>query len=143
MPLATLLNSNDPLYDWEHANAHREYLAVMSPLNRFSGIPYFVEPLPSPPPSPADMWNLQHQHAHNDFSLSLPPDWQATHVGFGIPGNQNLLETDWNRPESRTWTTFVNHQEHYVASEAVFPLPNYPGIPGWWLQIGPAIYPFW
>ena len=32
MPLAILLNPDDPLYDFEHAMQHREYFAVMKSL---------------------------------------------------------------------------------------------------------------
>lgn len=122
------------VWEFDHAMAHRQYLALMAPLNRFSAIPYFIEPLPAPTPPfprPADLWSLDHQQAHNDYQLSLPSIWGTTEVGFGIPSTQNLIDTDLNAAESRSWWTHANHQQHYIADNAILPLTT------------PGTYPFW
>lgn len=148
MPLCSLLNTDDPIFDFEHAMAHREVLAVMAPLSNYSAIPYFIEPwpLPFPPyPDPATDWRLDHQQAHNDFSSAMPGYFLAEHVGFGIPDNQNLLENDLNNEASRTWWTFANHQEHFIASGVISPLPGTlptGAAPGWWSDVT-VNYPFW
>lgn len=71
MPLAVLLNPADPIYDFENMMAHREYFAVMRPLDGFSVIPYLLDP-PFETDIPAAAWNLNHQQAHNDFNTALP-----------------------------------------------------------------------
>ena len=142
MPLAVLLNSGDPIFDFEHAMAHREYLAVMAPLNRFSALPYFIEPWPFPnPPLPswADAWNLDHQRAHNDFASALPAVWQPNTVYFGVPMGQNLVDSDLNDAENFAWWTFANHQEHFIANNAILPLQTTTATP-----LPPTVtYPFW
>lgn len=158
MPLATLLVLPDvdnqrwrDVWEFDHAFAHREYYAVMAPLTRFSALPYFIEPLPPPtPPFPtdADDWNLNHQQAHNDFALALPAFYNDSSIGFGIPNSQNLVDSNLNDPETRTWWTFANHQEHYIANNAILPLPttvapNSPLAPGWWNEIYHPVQPGW
>jgi hypothetical protein len=143
MPLAVLLNPDDPLFTFEHMMQHREYFAIMAPLDRFSILPYLLDPTYGTDIR-AGPWHLSHQQAHNDFTQQLPPFWDARHVGFGIPTDQILVDSNLQDPESRTWWTFVNHQEHFTTNEAILPLPaTDPNPPGWWTQIGPATYPFW
>lgn len=148
MPLVTLLNIDDPLFDFEHAMAHREVLAVMAPLSRYSAIPYFIEPWPQPfPPFPAPGtdWRQDHQQAHNDLTVALPGFWGADNIGFGIPQSQNLIDNDLNNPGSRPWWTFTNHMEHYVANTSIYPLPGTlptAVAPGWWSEVT-VNYPFW
>lgn len=159
MPLAILLNPADPLFSFEHAMQHREYFAIMKPLSQFSIVPYFIDPAPLPTtlgqlPTPADMWNLDHQRAHDDFDAALPDHWTSQGVGFGILASQNLVDSDLNTPEGRTWWTFVNHQDHYIANSAILPLPttvnpsppdpiSNPVSPPWWGSLAPAQFPFW
>jgi hypothetical protein len=246
MPLAALLNSNDPIYAFEHMMAHRQYFAVMShPLSDFSILPYLLDPIFNWD-QPASSWNLRHQQAHNDFNGDLPSNYEngyttatitpaaATGTGtstgttsltmtavtgtimvgatvagtgvpsgttivsqqsgttggdgiyitsvattlagvaliithppyvqaypldggtFGIPQSQILLEGIGDNAESRSWWTFVNHQEHYIADNAILPLPTTSPIiagtppgeitasnPWWWASRSPVIYPFW
>lgn len=71
MPLAVLLNPDDPIYDFEHMMAHREYFAVMQPRHGFSVLPYLLDPAFATE-EPAVSWNLNHQQAHNDFNSALP-----------------------------------------------------------------------
>jgi hypothetical protein len=143
MSLAALLNADDPLYNFEHQMAHREYFAIMSPLDRFSALPYHLDAPPLDNQTPAGDWNLRHQIAHNDFTNALPPFWDASQVGFGIPADQNMIDGDWSAPGSRQWIIFVNHQEHFTANEAILPLPvTVPTPPGWWSDVT-LRYPFW
>jgi hypothetical protein len=243
MPLATLLNPDDPLYAFEHMMQHRQYFAVMSQsLSQFSILPYLLDPV-FDQQQPASPWNLRHQQAHNDFNGDLPSNYEngyttatitpapahgtgtstgttslsvtavtgtimvgATVAGtgvpagvtivsqasgttggngtyitsaattlsavaltmthpsyvqaysldggtFGIPQGQILLE---GTSGDRSWIAFVNHQEHFIANDAILPLPTTspttagtpPGAatvsnPWWWASRSPVIYPFW
>jgi hypothetical protein len=246
MPLAVLLNPDDPLYAFEHMMQTRQYFAVMSqPLSQFSILPYLLDPA-FHQDQPASPWNLRHQQSHNDFNADLPSNYAdgymtqtitpapahgtgtstgttslvmtavtgtimigatvagtgvpvgVTIVGqvsgttggdgtyttsaattltaaaltithppytqanpldggtFGIPQAQILLEGTGDNAETRSWWTFVNHQQHYIANEAILPLPTTaptaagtpPGEatvsnPWWWASRSPVIYPFW
>lgn len=141
MPAIALLNYDDPLFDFEHAMAHRMYFAVMSPLSNYSVLPYFIEPKPGPTPPPATNWRLNHQQAHDDYGGALPPFWSADSIGFGIPQRKNLIDSNLSDPSDVSWWTFVNHQEHYTANDAILPLP-WTAPPGWWNEVVVA-YPFW
>lgn len=181
MPLAILLNPDDPLYDFEHAMQHREYFAVMKALHRFSKLPYLLDPAVGAELA-AGPWQLDHQQAHNDFNRDLPSNYnngyyltevtpvppptpppppytQATALDagtFGIPQAQILIEGSAQGPENRSWWTFVNHEEHFLANAAILPLPTTapttagtpPGVatvsnPWWWAQRAPVIFPYW
>ncbi|HEY2530279.1 MAG TPA: hypothetical protein VGJ20_20475 [Xanthobacteraceae bacterium] len=245
MPLAVLLNPDDPIFDFEHMMAHREYFAVMTRLANFSILPYLLDPS-FDMDQPAWWWNQRHQRAHDDFNNDLPSNYAngytlttvtpapahgtGTSTGttslsmtavtgtiligaavagagvpagttivsqasgatggdgtyitsaattlaadaltithppyqqanplqggtFGIPQAQILLEGNGRSPENRSWWTFANHQEHYIANNAILPLPTTapttagtpPGEatvsnPWWWINRAPVIYPFW
>lgn len=110
------------VWSFDHQMVHDQMLAQLAPQTQFSAAPYFVEPLPAPVPpfpTPADMWNLKHQSAHDDFNQRV-----ATGPFVGIPLNQNLVDSNLNAPEDRTWWTFANHQEHYIISAMIAPLPT-------------------
>ena len=183
MPLAVLLNPDDPLYAFEHAMAHRELFAVMPALSRFSILPYLLDPA-FDQEEPAWWWNQSHQQAHDDFNATLPSNFangfttevvvppppvppnpqlppyvQATPVQggtFGIPEAAILVEGSGRTAENRSWWTFVNHQQHFIANNAILPLPTTapttagtpPGEaavsnPWWWVDRSPIKYPFW
>jgi hypothetical protein len=245
MPLAVLLNPDDPTYSFEHMMQTRNYFAVMAELHRFSILPYQLDPAFSQD-QPAGPWNLRHQQSHSDFNRDLPSNYAdgfttqtitpaaATGTGtstgttsltmtavtgtimvgatvagagvpagitiasqasgpaggngtyitsaattlsaaaltmthppytqanamdggtFGIPQAQILLEGSGSTPESRSWWTFVNHQQHFTANNAVLPLPTTaptiagtpPGQaavsnPWWWVDRAPVQFPFW
>lgn len=155
-----LLNPNDAMFAFEHAMAHRELLAVMAPLNRFSVAPYFVDP--AMPAWPANKWQLNHQQAHNDALRDIPsryfwrffttitnvpnptpppPTIPVTTitpetVTFGLRIGQNLIDNDLNSPRQLTWWTFQNFMEHYVASTTVAPAPSPKPAPQ-------STFPFW
>lgn len=74
MPLAVLLNPDDPIYNFEHTMRHREYFAVMHPLNGFSVLPYLLDPSQNTD-QPAQSWNRNHQQAHNDFNSVMPGNY--------------------------------------------------------------------
>jgi hypothetical protein len=245
MPLAVLLNPDDPVYGFEHAMQTRQYFAVMERLFNFSILPYLLDPS-TDTAAPARPWNLRHQQSHTDFNTDLPSNYadgyttalvtpapatgtgtstgttslamtavagtimigatvagagvpggvtivaqqsgatggngtyttsaattlpgvaltithppytQATAIDggtFGIPQAQILLEGDGGSPENRSWWTFVNHQQHFTANNAILPLPTDqpltagtpPGEamvsnPWWWTQRAPVVFPFW
>jgi hypothetical protein len=182
MPLAILLNPDDPLFEFEHMMQHREYFAVMDPLPRFSALPYQLASPRLDVGRPAGDWNLRHQRAHNDFNRTLPSNYldgytlstvtpippptpppppfdqaTATDAGqFGVLPEHNLLEGTGPNSEDRSWWTFVNHQEHYEANNAILPLPTTaatsagtgPGEanlsnPWWWTNRAPIQFPYW
>jgi hypothetical protein len=145
MSIATLLNIPDHpagrnAFSFEHAMAHREYMAVMGPLDQWTLMPYFIDPAQYQS-RPATKWPLNHQQAHNDFTTYLPAD--ASALVAGIPSSQILLESDLNQPDSRTWWTFVNHQEHLTANEAILPIPDQDQPPPWWVQPPRRALVFW
>lgn len=83
MPLAILLNPDDPLYNFEHMMQHRQYFAAMSKLSNFSMLPYLLDPGVDQN-RPAWNWNQSHQQAHDDFNKDLPSNYadgySLTHV---------------------------------------------------------------
>lgn len=134
MARSALLNMDDPWFTFEHAMAHRNGLGVMAPLDRFSIIPYFIDPMLGNP-TPADFWNLNHQSAHNDALANLPTTFGASTIGLHIGGL--LRDTDFNNPGQRKWLEFQNHQEHYVGGNSISPNVQIPPPAPQWT------YPFW
>jgi hypothetical protein len=134
-------------FTFEHANAHRNLLGAMSPLTRFSVLPYLLEPMTG-----SSAWRLNHQTAHNDALTTLPtfpwsfwieasytpppgeevpaPGYAPDVLPLGVGFNQNLIDIDMQNPnvENMQWWLFANHNEHLLA-QAV--LPEY------------LIFPFW
>jgi hypothetical protein len=245
MPLAVLLNPDDPIYGFEHMMQTRNYFAVMEELFGFSILPYLLDPFANTE-LPAGPWNLRHQQSHTDFNTDLPSNYAdgfttqtvtpapahgtgastgttsltmtgvtgiimtgsaiagagvpagitivgqqsgppggngiyttnvatalssvaltITHApyvqadqlsggSFGIPQAQILLEGSGRSPENRSWWTFINHQQHFAANNAILPLPTTapvtagtpPGVaivsnPWWWVDRAPVKFPFW
>jgi hypothetical protein len=106
----------------------------MAPLDRFSVIPYFIDPEQNVG-TPGSMWHLDHQTSHNDALQHLPTEFGAATVGLFI--GQNLRDTNLDDARQRTWWTFQNHMEHYVGGDTILPNVYLPP---------PAIqwqYPFW
>lgn len=116
--------------------AHRNALGVMSPLHRFSVIPYFIDPMVQNDP-PAGAWHLNHQQAHNDAANHLPEEFGSGILGIALWAN--LLDYNLEDPDSRAWWTFTNHLEHYVGSNTILPqsAPQPPPPAPQWT------YPFW
>lgn len=136
MSRASLLNSEEPAFAFEHAMAHRNALGVMSPLPRFSIIPYWLDPMLQTD-EPGGFWHHNHQQAHSDAALHLPPEFGSGQRGIEL--HANLLDYDLSNPDSRTWWTFVNHLEHYVGGNTILPqsAPQPPPPAPQWT------YPFW
>jgi hypothetical protein len=131
-------------WEFDHAMAHRAYMAIMAPLTRFSAMPYFVEPVTPPPPlqpRPAEMWPLKHQQAHKDFTSYMPVNYNAARLG--IATSQILVDNDLNTPEGRAWNTFANHMEHLIANSTMLPYPTGTTLPPWYKLTRGLTYPFW
>ena len=142
-----LLNPADPAFNFHHAMAHRAYYQAMGPLSRWSVLPYLLDP-PSDTARRASKWHLNHQQAHNDAIQALPSGWERPAVG--IPSSQILVDSSLADPRSLTWWTFINHQEHYVADNALLPLPNTLNQDGtaasapWWIPLPRWVRPpYW
>lgn len=121
MPTVILLNPDDPVFSFEHMNAHRRYFSQMAPLDRFSALPYLLDPAYDTSIR-ASMWHLNHQRGHTDFATTLPPNYNAQPTEVGIPANQPLADSDLSAGASRTWWTFAQHHEHFLADSAILPL---------------------
>lgn len=134
MSIASLIAS-PPLDDsaaqaawaFELAMAHRTLLGAMAPLDRFSAIPYFLDPMQDVH-IPAGDWNTNRQQAQNDAATTLPSYYGAATRGFAAP--EILIDTDLTDPASLPWWSFQNHQFLYVATATI--QPGYP-----------SQYPFW
>jgi hypothetical protein len=134
MAAPSLLDMRDSGFAFEHVMAHRLYLGVMSPLTRFSVIPYFIDPMTAK--RPADGWHLNHQQAHNDALNNLPAQYLGD-IAAGV--GSDLADTNLDNPASRSWWTFFNRIEHYVGSNTILPQPVTPPPPP-----SPTFtYPFW
>ena len=106
-------------FAFEHMMAHRLLFGGMAPLDRFSVLPYLLDPM-----TEASKWNLNHGQAHDDALLTLPSYFGSPDVG--IPGTSLMVDANLSDEGKRTWWTFTNHHEHYLASgalelELVFP----------------------
>jgi hypothetical protein len=89
MPLAVLLNPDDPIYNFEHMMQTRQYFAVLAELHGFSILPYQLDPAFNQD-QPAGPWNLRHQQSHNDFNRDLPStyaDGFTTQIITPAPAN--------------------------------------------------------
>jgi len=127
-------------FSFEHAMAHRQLWAAMSPLSRFSVLPYLIDPQQI-----GGKYLLNHQQAHWDMSQTLPtfapglglitvtePDGtQQTVVplgGLALSSNPPLQDTPLDNPDRTKWWLFANHTDHLdamstlpLAEEWVFP----------------------
>ena len=97
---------------------------------------------------PATPMTFSHPAYHQAIAL--------TPGTFGIPQGQILIEGTGQTAENRAWWTFANHQEHFIANDAILPLPTTapttagtpPGQaavsnPWWWVDRSPIKFPFW
>lgn len=107
-------------FTFDHVMEHRKLLGGMSPLDRFSVLPYFLDPFANRPD-----WHMNHQQAHNDGMANLPSWFGETTVG--IPTNKNVIDTNLDIPRKKTWWMHVNKMEHQIASSVLQDL----------------VYPFW
>jgi hypothetical protein len=119
-------------FGFEHEQAHRFSWGSMSPLTRYSVMPYILYPHPS---NQAD-WHQDHQQAHDDMQQTLPGTFGG--IGFldlilgiippgfifpDIPVAQtgtisqqhpyfNVQDYDLTIWAQREWWTFQNHYAH-------------------------------
>lgn len=148
MSIATLLNvpadsAGQNAFAFEHAMAHRGVMAVMAPLNQWSAMPYFITPADWKA-RPANNWNLNHQQAHNDYASFLPAYPSDTQPNIPSFMDQNILvDTNMADPVSKTWWTFINHRDHFVANELILPLPFALVTVPWWAVTGRRALNFW
>jgi hypothetical protein len=118
--LASLLNQGpSSTFAFEHAMSHRRLLGAMSPLDRFSIIPYQIEAAGRGMVGSGTVGNrpdhmLDHGVAHEDYQMNLP-GWYGTGT-FGIMNPAyNLVDNDLMHDGQRQWWTHQNFQEHLTA----------------------------
>lgn len=109
-------------------------MGVMSPLDRFSVIPYFIDPVGSSV-APASKYQLNHQQAHDDALRNLPSEFGSTRIGLHF--GQNLIDYDLANPASKKMWEFYNHIEHYIGGNTILPNAQFPPPAPQWA------YPFW
>jgi hypothetical protein len=124
-------NPNNEVFSFEHAMSHRTFFGVMSPLTRFSVLPYFLDPMDGTNLE-AGNWHLNHQQAHDDAYSALPQYYSAKPIG--IPGGSILVNVDFDNADAVKWWEFTNMVEHQVLTATILPSPS-PNIQ--WT------YPFW
>ena len=129
MPTAILLNPDDPLFSFEHMQAHRRYFAMMAPLDRFSALPYLLDP-PLHTEIRASDWHLNHSKSHIDFARTLPSEYNAPATPERNPAAQPIMDYNLSNTEYIASWSFQQHREHFLADQAVLPL-----LTGTW--------PFW
>lgn len=108
----------------------------------------------------AGVYTTNHPTTLTNVALTIthPPYQRANNTvgeSFGIHQPGILIEGEGNDPETRTWWTFLNHQHHFTANQAILPLPTTTPItavpppaqpasnPWWWASRGPVVFPFW
>lgn len=114
MPLVTLINMDDPMWAFEEAMGHRLLLGGMSPLDRFSALPYFLEFQVGLP-----MWRLNQQTAQDDAITTLG--------AVAIPAPQPVMDNRFETPDQRAWFSLTNEMETRIAASL---LPR-PTLPAW------------
>jgi hypothetical protein len=100
--------------------SHRRYFAAMAPLDRFSALPYVLDP-PYNTALRASGWHLQHHKAHTDFATAVPTSYNSQNRQVAVLV-QPLMDSDLSKPDDLTWWSFAQHREHYIADQALLPL---------------------
>jgi hypothetical protein len=124
MALVDLLNPDDPMFAFQHAMSHRNYLGQMAPLTRFSSIPYWLDPIQAAD-KPSSNWNINHTFAHRDFITTLPAAYSPNAPqppSSGLFIGEDLRDYNLANDEQRRWWTFANQQEHYNADAVTLPM---------------------
>lgn len=103
MSTANLLNMDDRIWAFEEAMAHRRLLTGMSPLDRFSVLPYLLDPMVDMP-----FWRLNQQQAQDDAIRTL--------AAVAIPAPQPLMDNKLETPQERAWFSFVDEMELRIAA---------------------------
>lgn len=125
---------SDAIFAFEHAMAHRQLLSAMLPFDRFSLVPYVLDPQLD-----NRMWMQKHQNAQDDFITTIPtwglypgslPAYPGT-LPVRAGENTNLTDANLKNPGQRTWFTFANWMEHYVGANAWAQVPPGQLFPAW------------
>lgn len=136
--LAPPTAGNLPAWQFEHAMAHRELFGAMAiappepvqgeffvgaaGLNRFTVLPYFIDPQRNIPP-----WHFDHGQAHQDYQNALPIAFGIESLGALDP-TIDYIDTNLAGEGQLIWWTFANHQAHLVA-QTVLPIER--TLPFW------------
>lgn len=112
MSAATLLNANDPAFNFDHQQSHFGMLITEAGAGaslNFSVFPYLIDPSFGDTEVQAGWSNTLHAQAHSDFIGLFP-------APFGGSGVASLNDVALN-PETSAWWQFSNFQLHYVANQ--------------------------
>ena len=112
MSIATLINPDDPAFDFEHQKAHETMIFIENQKagsTNSSGLPYWLDPAYGDTAIPAGWQNSLHTQAHADFIRLFP----APYGGSGIASLNDIAL----RPEPEAWARFANYQLHLVANQ--------------------------
>lgn len=124
--LLTMPTVQGETFSFEHNMAHRLLFASMSPLSRFSVLPYIIWPNASD----GRDWHMDHQQAHNDGGGVLPGFFGDIGFGGEVPSptgsTVSQLGPAFNiedyflqkNSEQKNWWTFQNHYWHLDAQSA-------------------------
>ena len=128
----------EEVFGFEHLQAHALLWANMSPLNRFSVLPYLIYPFPT---NQAE-WHWDHQQATNDAQSALPgvfggigfldlliggiippefvfPDIPITGTISQLAPGFNIQDYDLTIGPQLEWWTFQNHYWHLAAQSVL------------------------
>jgi hypothetical protein len=106
MPIATLLNRNDPSFDFDHDQFHRRMFTAIPAGAGASASPYLLDPVIGAA-VPAGYWNFNHATAHSDFANAFPTiTW---------PSNVKLIDLNLS-VGSQAWWMLSNRTLHDIAN---------------------------
>ena len=107
MPATTLINIDDPNFNFDHAQEHVSLDIAMGSPSEFNLARYLLDPAAGQDLA-AGNWMMVHQTAHFDA------------MGYyGASPSVSLMDTDITQPSSsRSWWLFANLYEHLTLEQA-------------------------
>lgn len=111
MPIATLLNRNDPSFDFDHDQMHRQMFTAQPAGTARSALPALLDPSIGAA-IPAGWWNFNHATAHSDFADAFPTiTW---------PSVVNLVDLNLSEG-AQEWWLLSNRLLHNIANTMLKP----------------------
>ena len=104
MSIATLLNSDDPHFAFDHDQMHRQMIAAQGSPGVYKST--ILDPI-SDPATPAGFWNGDHTTAHQNFNLSFSSIYW--------PSTVHIVDIDLTQEHSQWWE-LSNRSLHNLAA---------------------------